>query len=562
MKHSFRKIKLPKRSLFVFLAALTLIACDKLGQKEPDLLEVSTGEISEITISECYATGSLDAIPGSGVDAFGFCVSERSNPDLGDMVFNVTSAASEGVFSKAITSLQPATVYYIRAYAEAGSQVVYGSEKNFRTLDLPVGLPVLSTIDITAITETTALSGGVITDDGGAPVILRGLCWSTSQLPTYDDFFINAGSGTGNFKVEMEGLDCEVTYYVRAYAQNEVGFAYGEQKIFTTAECPANLPTVTTSAVTDIGISSATSGGNVSDDGGSPIIERGICWNGTGSPTTYDDVFVAGSGSGAFAGEMTELEPGTSYFVRAYAINDAGTAYGSTEVFTTLEGTVKDIDGNVYETVQIGDKLWMKENLKSTRYADGTYLEYVEGNSEWSSMAPDTRAYCWYENDGANEAEYGLLYSWAGAMKGAGGSNGVPSGIQGVCPVGWHIPSHAEWMEMQEFLIENGYNWDGTNAGNKIGKALASTYGWNESPAVGQPGFNQETNNSSGFTALPGGYRSYNGSFAYIGNSGVFWTSTEEEGNVWRYRVNHDRDYLDGGAYSAINGFSVRCVKD
>ena len=145
-----------------------------------------------------------------------------------------------------------------------------------------------------------------------------------------------------------------------------------------------------------------------------------------------------GNGTGEFSSSFTQLEPGTTYYVRAYVTNIEGAAYGEEISFTTNSSsgpTVTDIDGNDYETVRIGDQVWMAENLKTTRYADGMAIPLVEDNTSWALLGVNDKAYSWYDNSTTNRDTYGGSYTWAAAMNGAADSDADPSGVQGVCPM-------------------------------------------------------------------------------------------------------------------------------
>jgi len=194
---------------------------------------------------------------------------------------------------------------------------------------------------------------------------------------------------------------------------------------------------------------------------------------------------------------------------------------------------LKDIDGNAYKTVTIGTQIWMKENLKTTRYNDGTAIPLVTDYDSWVEM--NAPAFCWYNNDSANKEVYGALYNWYAAE------------TRKLCPEGWHVPADSEWTELVYFL-------DGPQfAGDKLKEAGTSHW---RSPSA-------EADNESGFTALPGGFRSYNGSFNYLGIAGYWWSSTEtSETTVYftnlRYKFGNVYRYIS----NETNGFSVRCVKD
>jgi len=193
--------------------------------------------------------------------------------------------------------------------------------------------PVITTTVVTAISQTTATSGGEVTDEGGAPIVSRGVCWSTTQNPTTTNSKTTDGSGTGTFASNITGLTANTTYYVRAYATNSAGTGYGNQVSFTTS--PVVIATLATDVVTSITSTTAVSGGNISADGGGAITARGVCWGTTANPTTSNDKTTDNSGTGSFVSNITGLQPVTKYYVRSYATNSAGTAYGNELNFTT-----------------------------------------------------------------------------------------------------------------------------------------------------------------------------------------------------------------------------------
>ena len=181
---------------------------------------------------------------------------------------------------------------------------------------------------------------------------------------------------------------------------------------------------------------------------------------------------------------------------------------------TVTYGSTTDQNGNTVKTVQIGTQTWFAENLKTTTYNDGTTIPNVTDGTAWAALT--TGAQCDYDNTPANTTTYGKLYNWYAVNTGK------------LCPTGWHVPSNAEWSTLQTYLIANGYNYTTTNiTDDSIAKSIASTTDWSSSTSIGAIGNNPSTNNKSGFTALPGGYRYSNGSFHSIGNYGYWWSSTE-----------------------------------
>ncbi len=192
--------------------------------------------------------------------------------------------------------------------------------------------PTVTTASVTGITKTTATCGGDVTSEGGTTVTARGVCWSTSANPTTADSTTSDGTGSGTFVSNITGLSPTTTYHVRAYATNAIGTSYGGDTTFITIIAP----TVTTVSVTSITSTTASSGGNVTDDGGDSVTARGVCWGTSVNPSLADSHTTDGSDTGSFTSSLTSLTPGTLYHVRAYATNSVGTSYGGDSTFTTL----------------------------------------------------------------------------------------------------------------------------------------------------------------------------------------------------------------------------------
>jgi pectin methylesterase-like acyl-CoA thioesterase len=194
--------------------------------------------------------------------------------------------------------------------------------------------PTVTTSSISGIATTSASCGGNVTDNGGAAVTARGVCWGTGLNPTTSNSFTSDGSGTGSFTSSLTNLASGTTYHVRAYATNSVGTSYGADSTFTTL-AGVSLPTVTTATITGITISTATGGGNAVSDGGATITAKGICYSRWGTPTIDSSHTSDGTGTGSFTSSLSGLTGGTTYYVRAYATNSVGTAYGTQTSFGT-----------------------------------------------------------------------------------------------------------------------------------------------------------------------------------------------------------------------------------
>jgi uncharacterized protein (TIGR02145 family) len=302
----------------------------------------------------------------------------------------------------------------------------------------------------------------------------------------------------------------------------------------------ATLPAVVTSEVTGVTLNTATSGGEITSDGNEAIIDKGICWNTTGDPTIADTKTSSGEGSDAFSGNLSGLQKGSVYYVRAYAVNSVGTAYGEQIIFSTQ---IDDVDANIYNTTPVGSQIWMAENLKTTKYNDNAQIPNVTGNTAWANLT--THAYCWALNDQTTyKPLYGAIYNWH-AVKSVK-----------LCPTGWHVPTDADYATLEISLgmtqaQTSATEWRGTDQG----KQMKKTTGW----STGQNG-----TNTSGFAALPSGYRAHaTGIFEGLNILGYWWTASEQDANIAFYRrLDGDNNGVYRGGTFKKAGKSVRCVKN
>jgi uncharacterized protein (TIGR02145 family) len=395
----------------------------------------------------------------------------------------------------------------------------------------PPTSPKVTTMDIIQITDSSAQSGGIIVSDGGQKVLNKGICWSVSPEPTIKDSLTKDVSGKDSFVSSITGLKANTTYYVRAWAENEIGIGYGNEISFLTKP---GLPVLTSSMVIQITDFSAIGGGNVLNDGGSEITHRGVCWSTSRDPSLNDPYTTDGTGKGSYISRIPDLQSNTTYFARAYATNVAGTIYGENIQFRTAQGSFP-WQGRVYGYVTIGTQTWMNENL--------AYLPAVSPLEEESPVDPKYYVYD-YNGNQVSEAQntmnymtYGVLYNRIAALNGAPPSENIPSGVRGICPDGWHVPSRGEF----EILI--------TYVGEEAA-ALKSRYGWTEWG---------NGDNSSGFNALPGGYRHYWG-FSFINSTASFWTTTNDNNNTpLTLQIFSYTSFWDDENPAAM---SVRCIKN
>lgn len=227
-------------------------------------------------------------------------------------------------------------------------------------------------------------------------------------------------------------------------------------------------------------------------------------------------------------------------------------------IFTTAPTIVNDVDGNTYNVITIGTQVWMKENLKTIKYNDGTAIPNIKDNTAWAALT--TGAYSDYDNTPANSTTYGRLYNWYVVDNNAA-SKVASNGGKNVCPTGWHVPTDAEWTILINYLTNNGYGYQGS--GSDIAKSMAATSGWTEIGTPGDVGNDQASNNSSGFTALPGGNRNREGAYNAIGNNG-YWRSSSQisSTNAYFWFLCYNGSDLNKIGTNKQSGFSIRCLRD
>jgi len=508
---------------------------------------VTTTAVTLITLTTATSGGNVTADGDGTVTARGVCWATTLNPVIGAL--NTTSnGTGTGVFASPITGLLPGTAYHLRAYATNSAGTAYGLDVPFTTTAVVV--PTVTTTAVTLITLTTATSGGNVTADGGGTVTARGVCWATTLNPVIGALNTTTnGTGTGVFASPITGLLPGTAYHLRAYATNSAGTAYGLDVPFTTTA--ATAPTLTTVAITALGATSAVSGGIITSNGGAAVTVSGIVWGTTALPDILGpNKTIDGLLTGTFPSTMTGLTDGTTYYVRAYATNGIGTGYGNQ---LTLLTKVADNDGNTYNTVIIGTgigaQVWMAENLKTTLFNNSNPITNITNDALWAAdSVAMTPAYSWYDNDNVvNKATYGALYNWYAAN------------TTNLCPTGWHVPTDGEFKTLELYLgispsdVATTFVFRGTDQGSR----LKNTTGW----AIGENG-----TNTSGFSALPGGYRyGKNGGFRLIGSLSYWWSSTETapgDNTAWYRRLDGNNNGIFYASTRKSAGKYIRCLKN
>ena len=444
---------------------------------------VTTSSATNITTSSATIGGNVTSDGGATVTERGVCYStSSSNPATSNS--KKSSGSGLGNFTVNLSNLSAGTKYYVRAYAINEIGTSYGPTISFTTEEPTYSKPTVTTSSATYVTTSSATIGGNVTSDGGTTVTERGVCYSTSSSnPTTSNSKKSSGSGLGNFTVNLSNLSAGTKYYVRAYAINEVGTSYGSTISFTTEEEPSySKPTVTTSSATNVTTSSATIGGNVTSDGGTTVTERGVCYSTSSSnPTTSNSKKTAGSGLGNFTVNLSNLSAGTKYYVRAYAINEVGTSYGSTISFTTEQSSSTSNTENGHQYVDLGLSVkWATCNVGTTK-PEG-YGDYFAWGETRSKSYYNGSSYSYYDNPTT------LPLSADAARANWGGK--------------WRMPTIDEFEELR-----NNCTWKWTTQN-------------------GVNGYKVTSNSNGNYIFLPAaGYRDL-GSLYGAGDYGYYWSSS------------------------------------
>ena len=512
------------------------------------IADLITNEPDSIMATAFKISGEIAQAGGADIIERGFCMALHTNPTISDT--KISNGDGLGSFTSIIHDVSPASTYFVRAYATNSVGTTYANEVSLTTQS---GIINLTTTPINHVKAFSATLGGDITDDGGSTITSRGICWSTTPNPTTDNNTILHGTGKGIFTSALSGLTHETTFYVRAFAINSHGTHYGNEVSFTTKD---GIITITTTPISNLGVIYATSGGNITDDGGANLIAKGVCWSTSENPTiSLSTKTNNGVSTGTYACSMTGLSEATTYYVRSYATNSIGTTYGNELIFTTKilsESQMMDIDGNIYNTITIGNQTWMIENLRTTKYRNGNTISTSSPASK-NINGENSPKYQWaYEANENNVSTYGRLYTWYAATD-----------SRNIAPTGWRVPTDVDWAIFENYLIANGYNYDGSTSGNKIAKSISAKSLWKTNSNTGSIGFDLSKNNSSGFSSVPGGYRFGGGTFGGVGSFGSWWTVTEESnGNAWSRSLNSEYINLNKASSSKTYGFAVRCIKN
>jgi hypothetical protein len=448
------------------------------GVVRPSVATTSAGAVR-------YALATVRAaVTGDGgelVLARGVVVAEHALPAFGDRV--IFSGGGTGAYETVCDGLLPGTTYHVRAFATNAIGTGFGDELVFTTLALAV--PALSTQAVSNVTFSTAISGGALSDDGGTPILGRGICWSPAPDPTLAASCASEGAGGGSFIALMTGLAPSATYHVRAYASNAQGTGYGEDRSFTTV--PLLLATVTTATPSAISYTTASGGGTVVDDHGAPVSARGVCWGTAAGPTTAGTCYSENGGLGTFTAPLTGLAAGTAHHVRAFAVSAAGTSYGNEFTLTTLAPSAP---------------------VLATRPVGGisSYLAGSGGTITTDGGSPITaKGVCWDLNSGPTT----LLATKTNDGSGPASFNSTLTGLNPLTPY---------------FVRAYATNALGTSYGNEVSFTTTDLV----TPGPTAPVVGTATPAmATGTTATSGGYVSSDGGSAVTAR-GVCWSPTPD----------------------------------
>ncbi len=421
-----------------------MISCTK-----SDLPPVGKGNFIELTLSSSISSVTLNSAVISikytdpnetSIIERGICWSTTTLPTVSNSKATISGTSSSGITSNVtITGLTQSTKYYFRYYVKNNVGVFYSNE-----LEITTATPqkaVLTTNAAVSITTNSALTGGDISSDGYVPVTKRGVCYSTISGPTINNSITSNGTSTGTFESLLSGLTPGTKYYIRAYATNIAGTSYGNEVSFTTIAI--YKPSINTNNVSNITGYSALIGGTIVSNGNSTIAQSGVCYSISPNPTTANSRTIDGLSSGSFSSQINGLDPNTTYYVRAYASNAAGTGYGAEISFTTVGPDACNITGTTTGT-------WYNMIISSTGpYVVGSNYTiawreriFIPPNLTNSSNYVMAEKVSLYKNDTE-------VYVWGGYNVGFAWTIGIPSSfpLPNVSPSGCYT--------VRVFTIEN-----------------------------------------------------------------------------------------------------------
>lgn len=568
------------------------------GNEEAELPTVMTFEMTYVGSDMAVGGGEVTHDGNGEVTARGLCWGLQPEPTIEGP--HTLDSCGMGQFVSEISGLSSATIYYVRAYATNEAGTAYGETKSFTTLSM---IPVVHTLEIVEVSETTAIVSGEVTDEAGSAVTERGICWSLHEEPSIDDEHLVCGFGLGEFMGELTNLLPETTYYARAYARNANGIGYGKVMPFTTLAPPVEPLKVVTVGVNSFSLSHAVVVGEVVSDGGFTVTERGICWSTESHPTIEGNHLANGSGLGIFEVDLSCLRGKTMYFVRAYAINAEGIAYGNQLLLNTYLTSPTGAAKGLFSIDECRQVWFSKGNLQYIGSAATPYWKFAEQQWEilasftgqnsdspdvdrdlfgwatsgfdhgaecyqpWSTSDPDADCYFAYGAPEYNLYDQSGLADW--------GANAISNG--GNISGQWRTLTKDEWFYLlHERITPSGVRYAKASLQGTLGLVLVpdnwsnSTYTFvNANNPTAYYSDNQFTREEwtlvfepNGAVFLPAaGFRG--GIYLNAGDYGYYWTSSAEN-EYFSYCLGFCQTEVsyNFSHHPRSRGFSVRLVRD
>ena len=434
------------------------------------------------------------------------------------------------------------------------------------------------TMPVTQVMPGSVTVGGQVNFGDGESVIERGVCWSTDPYPSVTGAHTTDGVGDGYFTTVVTGLKPGTVVYIRAYAGTKSGILYGNTVSVTIPEQPLSQPAapqvqpfqqaapfqqqapvqqpypvqppVTTPMPQPLPQTAPSQQQNpVQPSVTTPAPPV------TPQPVSSQPVTPQPVSSQPVAPQPVIPQPVPPQTVDPSVPVSAAVASATVE--PDCPSSVRDVEGNLYQTVRIGGQCWMRENLRTTHFADGGSIAFSD------SAILDSPCFYYPGGDSVSMSAFGCLYNWSAASNGSTVLDALNGTLQGACPDGWHLPSDAEWSQLVGYLSQQPVCVCGTGREN-IAKSLASQSGWNTVNLNGADcaiGWDLGRNNVSGFTAVPAGV--FYQTPANFGNSAGFWTSTPgSRGMTVRLLYSESAQLTAYGDEPGMNGYSVRCLKN
>jgi len=449
----------------------------------------------------------------------GFCWGFTENLTLDSNKTLVPGSSNS--FSCTLTNLESNKDIYACAYAVNRYGVSYGKPVQFYTAKPPI-----PDVTISEASQVTSSSGNFeVTMDDRFPLAEfdRGICWATSPNPTIRNNKKILGSNLRSYTSTLNDLDINTTYYVRAFNTCSAGTLYSNQVVFSTTKAIKILSC-------EPGETTAICSIEVLDPRINQISSMGVCWSSSHLPTINNSKTSHPFTTVKTSEQLTGLQSYEKYFVRPYITFGSVVQYGD-QVIVSPGAKVTDIDGNVYQTVKIGSQIWMASNLKVTKFRDGKAINFSIDPFNWNNMSQFYGVYCNINDNPGNNTTYGRLYNWLAV-----------SDASKLAPVGWHIPSESEWETLR------------ANIGS-FGSLMSVSGNWED--------FSETIDNSTGFSAEPGGFKDVSGYNEDFGRAARFWSSTKAPQEFKAHTFSITDPSL---AYYELESFgvglNVRCIRD